>query len=71
MNILEKARLMDKKINKGKLDEASDRVESAVKHLADLMEKSEDNDSTQEFLNRMEVIIFSATYLDVNIKINN
>lgn len=62
---------MDKKINKSKLNEASDRVEDAVKHLADLMEKSEDNDSTQEFLNRMEFIIFSATYLDVNIKANN
>lgn len=71
MNMLEKARLMDKKINKSKLDEASDKVEDAVKHLADLMDKMEDTDSTQEFLNRMEVIIFSATYLDVNIKISS
>lgn len=62
---------MDKKINKGKLDEASDKVEEAVKRLADLIDKPESNDSTQEFLNRMEVIIFSATYLDVNIKINS
>lgn len=62
---------MDKKINKSKLDEASDQVEDAVKHLADLIDKMEDTDSAQEFLNRMEVIIFSATYLDVNIKINS
>lgn len=71
MNMLEKARLMDKKISRGKLDEASDKVEEAVKRLADLIDKPESNNSTQEFLNRMEVIIFSATYLDVNIKINS
>lgn len=62
---------MDKKISRGKLDEASDKVEEAVKRLADLIDKPESNDSTQELLNRMEVIIFSATYLDVNIKINS
>lgn len=62
---------MNKKINKSKLDKASDKVEEAVKRLADLIDKPESNDSTQEFLNRMEVIIFSATYLDVNIKINS
>lgn len=69
--MLEKVRLMNKKINKSKLDKASDKVEEAVKRLADLIDKPESNDSTQEFLNRMEVIIFSATYLDVNIKINS
>lgn len=62
---------MNKKISKSKLDEASDKVEEAVKRLADLIDKPESNNSTQEFLNRMEVIIFSATYLDVNIKINS